>query len=114
MNILDFRKIENLHILLWLIKDLCWVADWKWMGTFMIAPTLGVAFWLTYKMRKSLTELMNNLAVICWICANATWMIGEFFFKDGTRSYAVIIFGVGLSLLAVYYSSQFLKSWRKK
>lgn len=103
MNFLDFRKIENLHILLWLIKDLCWVADWKWTGTIMIVPTLGVALWLTYRMRSEYAELMHNLAVICWICANATWMIGEFFFKDGTRPYAIVFFALGLVLLAIFY-----------
>lgn len=103
MNFLDFRKIENLHILLWLIKDLCWVADWKWMGTIMIVPTLSVACWLTYKMRSEYGELMHNLAVICWICANSIWMIGEFFFNDGTRKIAIVFFAFGISLLAVFY-----------
>lgn len=101
--ILDFRKIENLHILLWLLKDLCWVADWKWMGTFMILPTISVAIWLTWKMRSNYAELMHNLAVIFWIFANATWMLGEFFWNDGTRIYAMSFFIIGLGLLGVYY-----------
>lgn len=45
------RKIENAHILLWLLKDICWVMDLKWMGTIMIIPTLVVALWITYRMR---------------------------------------------------------------
>lgn len=101
--ILDFRKIENLHILLWLLKDLCWVADWKIMGTVMILPTIGVAFWLTWKMRSNYAELMHNLAVIFWIFANATWMLGEFYWNDGTRLYAMSFFIIGLVFLAIFY-----------
>lgn len=51
---LDFRKIENLHILLWLLKDICWAADLKWLGTFMIIPTISVALWLTWENEKIL------------------------------------------------------------
>lgn len=111
---LDFRKIENLHILLWLLKDICWVADLKWMGTFMILPTISVAIWLTWKMRKSYSELMHNLAVIAWILANSAWMIGEFFFDDGTRPIALIFFGLGLVLLFVFYGRELVLKWGSK
>lgn len=111
---LDFRKIENLHILLWLLKDICWVADLKWMGTFMILPTISVAIWLTWKMRKSYSELMHNLAVIAWILANSVWMIGEFFFDDGTRPIALIFFGLGLVLLFVFYGRELILKWGSK
>lgn len=103
---LDFRKIENLHILLWLLKDICWAADLKWFGTIMILPTISVAFWLTWKMRKSYSELMHNLAVIFWILANSSWMVGEFFFEDGTRPLALIFFGGGIMLLLIFYAQQ--------
>lgn len=109
---LDFRKIENLHILLWLLKDICWVADLKWMGTFMILPTISVAIWLTWKLRKSYSELMHNLAVILWIMANATWMIGEFFFDDGTRPMALVFFALGLMLLFVFYGRELVLKLR--
>lgn len=111
----DFRKIENLHILLWLLKDICWVADLKWLGTFMIFPTISVAIWLTWKMRQSHSELMHNLAVIAWILANSTWMIGEFFLDDGTRPLALAFFGLGLVLLFVFYGRELvLKGISKK
>ncbi len=105
---LDFRKIENLHILLWLLKDICWAADLKWLGTFMILPTISVAIWLTWKMRKSVSELMHNVAVILWILANSTWMIGEFFFDDKTRPLALIFFALGILLLLVFYGKELI------
>jgi hypothetical protein len=33
-----FRKVENMHILFWLIKDLCWALNFKYMALFMIIP----------------------------------------------------------------------------
>ena len=111
---LDFRKIENLHILLLLLKDICWAADLKWLGTFMIIPTISVALWLTWKMRKSYSELMHNLAVIAWILANSTWMIGEFFFDDGIRPLTLVFFGSGLIILFVFYGQQLISKFLSK
>ena len=97
------RKIENAHILLWLFKDICWVANIKLMGTIMIVPTLFVALWITYRTRKSVSELVHNVAVICWICANSVWMLGEFYLKDGTRPISIGLFATGIIILVVYY-----------
>jgi hypothetical protein len=102
------RKTENLHILLWLLKDICWVADLKWFGLIMIIPTLFVALWITYRMRHTASELVHNIAVICWICANSVWMLGEFFWNDGTRPFAVGFFVTGIVILVVYYLWIFL------
>lgn len=110
----DFRKIENLHILLWLLKDICWAADLKWLGTFMILPTISVAIWLTWKMRKSISELMHNLAVILWILANSTWMIGEFFLDDKTRPLALIFFALGILLLLIFYGKELFSKMLSK
>jgi hypothetical protein len=103
------RKSENFHILLWLLKDLCWVMDFKVLGLIMIVPTVAVALYITVLTRKSFAELLHNLAVVCWICANSVWMIGEFFFDDTTRQVAVIFFVTGLLLIAYYYGQLFWK-----
>lgn len=97
------RGTENLHILLWLIKDLCWVQEWKALGTFMFFPTFGVAVWLTFKSRFVKSEFIHNLAVTFWILANTTWMIGEFFFDEYTKPFAAALFVVGLAVLFYYY-----------
>ena len=39
----DIREYENMHIVLWLIKDTCWVMTWRVAGMTMIIPTLIVA-----------------------------------------------------------------------
>ena len=69
----------------------------------MIVPTLLIALWLTYKMRKDLNELAHNIGVCCWITANSIWMIGEFYYDDTTRNYATIFFALGISSIIVQY-----------
>jgi len=97
------RATENLHILLWLIKDTCWVQDYRVLGVSMIIPTISVAVFLTVRTRKVKEEFIHNLAVVFWLCANSVWMIGEFFYNDTTRPYALIFFALGLLTLAVHY-----------
>ncbi len=101
-----FRHTENLHILLWLVKDTCWVQDYRVAGLCMIAPTMGVAIWLTIKSyvhKAGHEEFIHNLAICFWLVANSIWMIGEFFFNDSTRPYAMIFFVAGLLTLALHY-----------
>lgn len=107
------RRFENFHILLWLVKDLCWVLDFKAAGVFMIVPTVGVAIYITWLLRKSRTELLHNLAVVCWICANSVWMFGEFYLKDGTRGIAATFFITGLLLVGYHYGSLLIKRLQK-
>jgi hypothetical protein len=97
------RQVENLHILLWLLKDTCWVLIWKTGGMIMIVPTLFVAFYITFLSRKNIPELLHNIAVTCWIIANSIWMIGEFYFDDETRTFASIFFILGLAVILFYY-----------
>ncbi|MBX9782081.1 MAG: hypothetical protein K2X48_02200 [Chitinophagaceae bacterium] len=113
-----FRKIENLHILLWLIKDMCWALNFHWMAIFMIIPTIGVALLITYQTKNMRSELFHNLAILFWITANCTWMIGEFYGWDenlygklGLRQFAVVPFAIGLSIIGYYYLSGL---WRNK
>jgi hypothetical protein len=105
-----FRRVENLHILLWLIKDACWAINLKIPALVMIIPTLVVAIVITYQTRKITSEFLHNLAIDFWITANCTWMVGEFTGWDanlvgayGLREFSLIPFGIGLIILAYYY-----------
>lgn len=101
---LRFRRIENLHIVFWLLKDLCWVMLWKPLGLFMIFPTIGAALLITWQTRHIKAELLHNLAVVFWIFANAYWMIAEFFSSDDSlRYYAMIPFSIGIVIISYYY-----------
>ena len=99
-----FRKIENLHILMWLLKDLCWAMLWRPLGVMMLIPTLTVAILITWQTRQLKSELFHNLAVTFWICANGYWMLIEFWgYDDELRIYTAIPFGIGLLFIIIYY-----------
>ena len=110
-----FRKIENLHILLWLVKDLCWAMLWKPLGVAMLIPTLTVAILITWQTRHLKSELFHNLAVSFWICANGYWMIIEFMgYDEELRVYTAIPFGIGLFFIALYYLITLPKEKQRK
>ena len=99
-----YRKMENLHILFWLVKDTCWCLNYKWLGIVMVFPTLLVAFLICWRTRHLISEFTHNLAIIFWISANSLWMISEFFeWGDEFRYWSLIPFGCGLLPLIFYY-----------
>ena len=111
MNTLErIRPLENFHIVLWLVKDICWCTLSKSMGVIMIAPTVVFAIIITWKARKVKSEFWHNLAVLFWLCANSTWMVGEFFYNDSTRKYALFFFVLGLISIAYYYTDKYYLS----
>jgi hypothetical protein len=107
-DIQKIRKQENLHILLWLIKDTCWVTGFKIGGMVLILPTLIVAIAITWRWRHLRAELFHNTAVCFWLGANITWMIGEFYFDDTTRPIAIVFFAFGLFAIAYYHISNLI------
>ena len=110
-----YRRIENLHIVFWLIKDLCWAMLWKPLGLVMIVPTIGAALLITWQTRHIKAELLHNIAVVFWICANAYWMIAEFYSdNDELRYYAAIPFSLGIITIAYYYIGRFQEKAFKK
>lgn len=106
-----YRRMENLHIVFWLIKDVSWCMIWKPLGIAMIFPTLFFAILISIRTRQFMSELCHNLAVIFWITANAYWMVAEFFHFDEMNVYgditykhlAVIPFTIGIAILLYYY-----------
>ena len=106
-----FRHFENFHIVLWLVKDLCWCMLSKTLGVVMIFPTVALAIYITWLHRHSKVELCHNLAVVFWLLANSIWMLGEFFYADGTRNIALVFFITGLGTAAYYYISEIVLKW---
>jgi hypothetical protein len=109
---LRYRKMENMHIIFWLFKDISWCMLWKPLGIAMIFPTLIFALVITFRTRHQVSELCHNMAVVFWIIANSYWMIGEFVGFEmlpliGEYTYkhlAVIPFTLGILILAYYYA----------
>ncbi len=106
-----FRKMENLHIVFWLFKDISWCMIWKPLGIAMIFPTLIIAIVISVRTRQLMSEVCHNIAIVFWISANAYWMISEFFefdtwpLFDGYtyKHLAIIPFVLGILMLAYYY-----------
>ena len=106
-----FRRLENLHIVFWLFKDISWCMLWRQLGIAMVIPTLAVAIYISYRTRRIKSEFAHNLAVAFWISANSYWMISEFYGFDETKivgpyegkHLAMIPFSIGVLILAWYY-----------
>ena len=109
---LKYRRMENLHIVFWLFKDISWCMIWRPLGVAMIIPTLAIAIMIAYRTRQYMSELCHNLAIVVWISANSYWMISEFLHFDtnilfGDYTYkhlAIIPFVIGILILAYYYA----------
>lgn len=108
---LRFRKMENLHIVFWLLKDISWCMVWRPLGIAMIFPTLIVAIVIAYRNRQYMSEVCHNVAIVFWISANAYWMISEFLHFDANplfgnytfKHIAIIPFTIGIVILGYYY-----------
>ena len=106
-----YRKMENLHIVFWLLKDISWCMIWKPLGIAMIFPTLIIAIVIAFRTRQFMSEVCHNVAIVVWISANSYWMISEFLHFDtnilfGEFTYkhlAIIPFMIGILILAYYY-----------
>jgi len=100
------RQVENIHIPLWLLKDLCWMMEWKTLGIIMIVPTIFVAALLVWRARHE-EEFWVNLAILAWISANAFWMCCEFFDYLQYKDIAAVGFVAGAVFISVYYYRRF-------
>ncbi|GAB3289842.1 hypothetical protein [Hymenobacter tenuis] len=109
-----YRRMENMHILFWLLKDIGWCMVWKPLGILMIFPTLLIAVLITWRTRDIKAELAHNLAIVFWISANSYWMVSEFVGFDEVRIWgeltgkhlALLPFLTGLVILLYYYLVQ--------
>lgn len=109
-----YRKMENMHIVFWIVKDISWCMIWKVLGIIMVVPTLAVAIWIAWRTRALKSELAHNLAIVFWITANSLWMIAEFLAFDEMQVWrhftgkhlALIPFSIGAAILLYYYAVQ--------
>lgn len=108
---LKFRKMENLHIVFWLFKDISWCMVWRPLGIAMIFPTLIISIIIAWRTRQYMSERYHNFAITFWIVANSYWMVSEFLHFDivplwGDYTFkhlALIPFCIGILILGSYY-----------
>jgi hypothetical protein len=108
----SIRHYENLHIPLWLIKDTCWMMEYKILGISMIFPTIIVAVILLIKSwQQEGNDFWINLAICFWIAANSYWMVTEFIgVDDDYKTFALIPFIAGMLCVLVFYLKTKLKN----
>ena len=105
------RKMENLHLVFWLFKDIAWCLGIPLLGITMIVPTLIISIVISWRTRQFMSELCHNLAITFWISANSFWMVTEFFHIDTQIAFlgitykhlAMFPFSIGVVILAFYY-----------
>ena len=96
------KKYESLHIVFWLIKDSCWMLQFKWLGIVMVLPTIVIAAIIVVITKKTV-DVFLNLAILFWISANSFWMFIEFFTIGEYKLLASIPFGLGFLCIGIYY-----------
>ena len=103
------HQYENLHIPLWLLKDTCWMLQWKALGITMIIPTISVAIIISIKSwREKADAFWINLAVLFWIAGNSYWMLCEFFHHEELKNYAGIPFLAGMIAVLYFYKKRLI------
>ena len=108
---IKYRRMENLHIVFWIFKDIGWCMGFTLLGITMIIPTLIISIVIAWRTRTIVSELCHNLAITVWISANSFWMCTEFFGVDHisighgftVKHLAMIPFLIGMLILAYYY-----------
>ena len=108
---IKYRRMENLHIVFWIFKDIGWCMGFTLLGITMIVPTLLISIIIAWRTRTIVSELCHNLAITVWISANSFWMCTEFFGVDHlaigygftVKHLAMIPFIIGMLILAYYY-----------
>ncbi len=108
---IQYRKMENLHIVFWIFKDIGWCMGFTLLGITMIIPTLIISIIIAWRTRQIVSELCHNIAITVWISANSFWMCTEFFKVDNVligygftlKHLAMIPFLIGMLILAYYY-----------
>jgi uncharacterized membrane protein YciS (DUF1049 family) len=99
-----WHPMEYAHVLLWLVKDMCWAQGWKLAGTIMVLPTIVVAIILTWLQRTQPVTRAHNVAITLWITSNSLWMLAEFYkLEEILKPISTAGFALGLLVLGIQY-----------
>lgn len=93
--------LETIHIPLWLIKDICWLMEYRMAGMIIAIPTILVAIIMTVITRKEKDHFLPNVSIALWILANANWMFAEFYELE-TKMYSIYPFALGVLAFSIF------------
>jgi hypothetical protein len=68
--------LDTVNSLTWFLMDASWMLQMKEISLLMIVPTILTGVILCYiEKRKNITFI--NIAILCWICMNVSWMFAD-------------------------------------
>jgi len=112
MHTMKNRLLENLHLPIWLIKDLCWAIVYKPLGVFMIAPAIALAVFVALKSHKNRMYFLPNVSVVFWILANSLWMLAEFY-SFNLKHWFISSFILGMISMLIWIVKELPQLWRE-
>lgn len=78
--------LDTVNSVTWFFMDASWMLQMKEISLMMIVPTILTGIILCYiEKRRNVTFI--NLAILCWICMNVSWMFADI---HGVASYLTI------------------------
>ncbi|HEY1045279.1 MAG TPA: hypothetical protein VGF79_02500 [Bacteroidia bacterium] len=105
--------LETAHIPLWLLKDICWLMEYRTAGMIIAVPTILVAFWVAFITRKDKKMFLPNVSIAFWIVANANWMTAEFY-NLNTKPLSIYPFLAGVLVFVIFCLQQLKARTTKK
>lgn len=101
------RYLENIHLYFWMLKDLAWANDYKFMGvTFgtIALMWIGVLFKHAFQLKSS-EEMYFLTPVLFWLLGNYLWMYGELVYNSdsGFRPAGAFCMFRGIEIIIFYH-----------
>ncbi len=86
--------LDSTNSVSWFLMDASWMLEVQELSIFMILPTILSGLFLCY-IEKRRTHTLINVAILCWICMNISWMFSEVLDLNSYLSLAKIFFIMG-------------------
>lgn len=97
------RVVENVPLILNLLKDSSWCYAWVWVGTIAVVPILSYQIYSIWKCRGDVHATIGGIVSGMILSANAIWMFGDFYFgQDHFRNVARWLFSIGMIFGLIY------------
>jgi hypothetical protein len=86
--------LDSTNSVSWFLMDASWMLGVEELSIFMILPTILSGLILCY-IEKRRTHTLINIAILCWICMNISWMFSEVLEINSYLTLAKIFFATG-------------------
>ena len=92
--------LDTMNSFSWFLMDAAWMLQAREVSMAMILPTVisGVLLCFIEK-RKALVFI--NIAILCWICMNISWMFSDLFTQNHYLIIAKTFFGLGILFIII-------------